>query len=158
MLDRDDAIEMIPCRDGGGGFVEDAAAAEGLPVVVESPHAWLPRERYASERLTLYPLDWDVVRRYPDRAPNNAVDYHIMAALRDWAGPGTHLGDRILDTATLLDRYSRFLVLDEANRAWFANLRLDPAVSATVVTRRGACTLWRVELDRGGGGAVRQPR
>lgn len=135
---------FIPCLDSGGRFLEDGAVGDGLPVVAESPLAWLPRNRYAPRQLTLYPLDWEVVLRYPHKARNNAMDFHIMEMLQNWGEPGSALSARLLSTADILARYPRFLVLDESSRAWLDNLRATVPLSVKLLKQNEGCTLWEV--------------
>lgn len=142
-----DARNMIPCRDAGGRFLEEDAARDGTPVIVASPHAWFPRARYAPAQATLFPLDWDVVVDRPYQARNNAVDYHIMDILRGWAPTGSALATEIVPTADLMARHRRFLVLDEAGRSWFDELRGRRAVSATLIKEGAGCRLWAVDAS-----------
>lgn len=143
-LTRDNPGYLIPCLDEGGHFLEAEAARGGLPVVAESPHSWLPRSRYATGQTTLYPLDWRVVLDWPNRARNNAMDYHIMEALRSWAAPGTVLSENILSTDEILAKYRRFLVLDEAPRAWFDVVSARTPVSVKLLGKGPGCRLWEV--------------
>lgn len=145
----DDVGGPIPCLDAGGRFIEAGAARDGLPIVAESPHAWMPRSRYVPNQTTLYPLDWRVVIGWPDRARNNAMDFHIMEILRDWAAPGTALNTEVLTTEDILSRYGRFLVLDEKGRAWFDEVRARTPMSAALIRENGNCRLW--EVARSGG-------
>ena len=117
-VDTEATRRLLPCLDADGRFLEEGLATDGTPVVAESPHAWFPRARYAPTQATLYPLDWDVVLGFPDRARNNAMDFHIMEILRDWAAPGTPLASRILTTETIAGRHRHMLVLDEDARSW----------------------------------------
>lgn len=136
----------IPCRDAAGRFLEEGLADDGLPVVAESPHAWLPRARYAARQATLYPLDWDVVLRYPLRARNNAMDFHIMEILRDWAAPGTALATRVLTTEDILARHRHLLVLDEDARSWLQRLGTVHPLTARLLRHGPGCRLWDVTL------------
>jgi len=135
---------FIPCLDSDGRFLEDGVAGDALPVVAESPLAWLPRNRYAPRQLTLYPLDWEVVLRYPHKARNNAMDFHIMEMLQNWAEPGSALSARLLSTADILAQNPRFLVLDESSRAWLDNLRATIPLSAKLLKQNKGCRLWEV--------------
>ncbi|MGI3900467.1 MAG: hypothetical protein ACRYGP_24565 [Janthinobacterium lividum] len=140
------ASEM-PCVTGEGRFLEDGIDAD-LPVVIESPHAWLPRNRYAPSRTALYPLDWDVVLNHPHRAPNNAMDFHIMEILKHWAPGGSALATDVLPTAAILSSHPHFLLLDEASRSWFGELRAATPLNATLLGRSPGCRLWRIDLDQ----------
>ncbi len=135
-----------PCVDAQGRFLEERSAGSSLPVVAVSPHAWLPRSRYAAEQVTLYPLDWRVVLEYPDRARNNAMDFHIMDILRDWSTPGSDLATHVLTTEEITSQHERLLVLDEAGRGWFDALRARMPMSATLVKQGVGCRLWDVTL------------
>ncbi len=141
----------IPCLDADGGFLEDGLAADGTPVIAESPHAWFPRARYAPAQATLYPLDWDVVLGFPNRARNNAMDFHIMEILRDWAAPGTPLASRILTTAAITERHRHVLVLDEDARGWFTRLRATVPLTARLLREAGRCHIWDVTLGGSAG-------
>ena len=143
---------LIPCVGSDGHFLEEQAAGTGLPVVAESPHAWLPRSRYAPGQITLYPLDWRVVLDYPHRARNNAMDFHIMEILRDWAAPGSDLATHVLPTEDIIARHGRFLLLDEVSRGWFDELRAHTPVSATLIVQSASCRVWDVDLHPSGGG------
>lgn len=142
---------LIPCLDAEGRFLEQKSAGSGLPVVAVSPHAWLPRSRYAAGQVTLYPLDWRVVLDYPDRARNNAMDFHIMEILRDWSTPSSDLATRVVTTEDVVSRHDRFLVLDEAVRGWFDAFRARVPLSATLVAKSDSCRLWDVTLRRAAG-------
>lgn len=135
---------FIPCLDSDGRFLEDGIVGDALPVVAESPLAWLPRNRYAPRQLTLYPLDWEVVLRYPHKARNNAMDFHIMEMLQNWGEPGSALSARLLSTADILAQNPRFLVLDESSRAWLDNLRATVPLSARLLKQNEGCRLWEV--------------
>ncbi len=137
-------VKLTPCLADNGSFLEDGVDGD-LPLVIESPHAWLPRDRYAPGRRALYPLDWDVVLNHPHRARNNAMDYHIMEILKDWAPTGSALASNLQTTDAILARYPRFLLLDEHDRAWFSELRAARPLSATLVRQSPDCRLWDVE-------------
>lgn len=138
-----DRQERIPCLDAQGRFLEADAVRGGLPVVAESPHVWLPRARYAPNQTTLYPLDWRVVLDHPNRARNNAMDFHIMEILRGWAPPGSALSTNVLSTDDI-SAQSRLLVLNEASRGWFDTLQNSHAVTATLLREVSGCRLWEV--------------
>ena len=138
--------ELIPCVGSDGHFLEEQASGSGLPVVAESPHAWLPRNRYAPGQVTLYPLDWRVVLDHPRLARNNAMDFHIMDILRSWAAPGSDLATHVLGTDDIIARHGRFLLLDEASRGWFDELRARTRLSAALIARGAGCRLWDVDL------------
>jgi hypothetical protein len=110
-----------------------------LPIVTESPHAWFPREFYRQGRY-IYPLDWDVVLKYPRAASNNATDFHIMQRFRSWSGEAG-----ILTTDEILKSYPEFLVLNQPTRSWLRNLMSTQHVVAKPVSRAGKCLLWHVQ-------------
>jgi len=59
----------------------------GCPIVVESPHVWFPRTYYSQNRsLYRFPLDWDVVLKFPRRPTNNATDFNIMQRFKRFFG------------------------------------------------------------------------
>lgn len=136
---------MVACLDQSGLFLEDGVSSD-LPIVTESPHAWLPRSQYAPGRTTLYPLDWDVVLNHPYRSRHNAMDFHIMEILKAWAPPGSALADNLLPTGVLLSQYSRFLLLDDTYRSWFSELRDTRPLSATLLRQAPGCRLWDVTV------------
>lgn len=77
----------IPCTNGEGDFFEDRFVRDGVPIIVESPHVWFPRVYYSQYRsLYRFPLDWDVVLKFTDRATNNATDFNIMQRFKRFAG------------------------------------------------------------------------
>jgi hypothetical protein len=135
--------KRIPCFDDARQtFLEQDLAVPDLPIVTESPHAWFPREAAQPGRY-LYPLDWDVVLKYPFKARNNATDFHIMERFRAWEGaPG------VLTTDEIVQRYGEFLVLQEPDRAWFENLKASRSIEAQLVGQAGACRLWHVRVVR----------
>ena len=148
--DPSDGDGLVPCVDAGGRFLEDGVPLHGLPVIAESPHAWLPRARYAPERTTLYPLDWRVVLDQPTRARNNATDFHIMDALHRWAGPDSPLSRDVATTDEILARHGSFFVLDEASRGWLDELRSRRRVATTVIGQGAGCRFLRVDLRDAG--------
>jgi len=133
------------CANAAGAYFETEFVNGDLPVITESPHVWLPRATYAAHRTAyLFPLDWDVVLKYPERAKGNAVDYHVMDNLRDWGRI-----DGIMSTEDILGKYPQFLVIEQSGRAWFHNLRTTRDVSAEKLAEVSsddgqACTLWKV--------------
>ncbi len=142
--------DLIPCVDAHGRFLEEGVALQGLPLVAESPHAWLPRVRYAPDQTTLYPLDWRVVLDYPDRARNNATDFRIMDVLHRWAGPDSPLAREVATTDEILALHGSFFLLDEASRGWFDGLRSRRRVTVSVAGQGAGCRLLRVDLADAG--------
>ena len=67
--------------------------------------------------LYLFPLDWEVVLKFPERATNNATDFNIMKRFNRFAGLPT-----ILSTDDIIRDYPQFLVVNESSRAWFQKL------------------------------------
>lgn len=134
---RDVRAADIPCVVG-----ETERFLEGenpkLPVVTESPHVFLPR-RWYGHATYLFPLDWQVVENYPTKARNNAVDFHIMRRFAQWAGVS-----QILPTAEILKTYPDFLVLQEADRSWFAQLTETMPVDKQLIAQTAKCRLWAV--------------
>src|SRR6202790_2689679 len=83
LLCRDPVRGGVACADSAGAYFERDCVRGDLPVIAESPHVFLPRATYASQRAAYrFPLDWDVVLNYPERARGNAVDFHIMQSLQ----------------------------------------------------------------------------
>jgi hypothetical protein len=108
----------IPCTDEAGAFFEDRFVREGLPIIVESPHVWFPCVYYSQHRsLYLFPLDWEAVLKFPERATNNATNFNIMKRFKRFAGLPT-----ILSTDDIIRDYPQFLVVNESSRAWFQKL------------------------------------
>jgi hypothetical protein len=140
------ARSQLNCADREGRFFEDPYVRGDLPIVAESPHAWFPRVYYSDNRaLYRFPLDWEVVLKFPDRASNNATDYHIMQRYKRWAGI-----PEILTTEEFIRAYPEFLVVSENNRAWFRNLedarRVTAEKLAEITDAPGhSCTLWHVK-------------
>jgi hypothetical protein len=147
LLYKTPAIPHIPCTDGTGAFFEDRFVRDGVPIVVESPHVWFPRMYYSQHRsLYRFPLDWDVVLKFPGRPTNNATDFNIMQRFKRFAGePG------IRPTEDIVRDYPQFLVVSESNRAWFHNLSNVRRVTADKLAETmddlegNSCTLWHVK-------------
>ena len=119
-----------------------ARSTRQLPVVTELPHAWFPRTYYSpTPAQYIFPLDWDVVLRFPRKERNNAVDFHIMQRFQRITGIPT-----ILPTAQLIERQKEFYVLNERSRAWLDNLRGRYQLHETVVGSSSSCALVRVRV------------
>lgn len=136
----------IPCTNGEGDFFEDRFVRDGVPIIVESPHVWFPRVYYSQYRsLYRFPLDWDVVLKFTDRATNNATDFNIMQRFKRFAGLSS-----ILSTEDIVRKYPQFLVVSESNRAWFHNLSnvkrvaADKLAETTDDLEGNSCILWYV--------------
>ena len=135
------------CADVNGVFFESAFVNGDLPVLVDSPHMFLPRRTYAAHgEAYRFPLDWDVVLNYPDRSRGNAVDFHIMQGLQRWEPM-----PQVESTDDIVRKYPQFLVVEQPYRAWFHNLVETRQVTAeklaTTVPAAPdeiACTLWKV--------------
>lgn len=135
------------CATPDGKFFEESFVHGELPVIVDSPHMFLPRATYAPQgQAYRFPLDWDVVLRYPDRSRGNAVDYHLMQRLRTWRPLR-----QIETTDEILRAYPRFLVIEHPYRAWFLNLVTTRQVTAEKIAEtipaaedEMLCTLWMV--------------
>jgi hypothetical protein len=135
------------CADASGAFFESAFVSGDLPVMVDSPHMFLPRATYAAHgEAYRFPLDWDVVVNYPDRSRGNAVDFHIMQGLQNWEPM-----PQVESTDDIIRKYPQFLVLEQPYRAWFHNLGQTRQVTAEKLAETNpvapdeiACTLWKV--------------
>jgi hypothetical protein len=150
MLSRNPVHGEVPCANSAGAYFEQDFVRGDLPVIAESPHVWLPRATYATNRTAyLFPLDWDVVLKYPERARGNAVDFHILENIRAWADI-----DQITSTEDIVGKYPQFLVIEQSGRAWFHNLTITRKVSAqklnevTSADGSQSCTLWKVTSVR----------
>jgi hypothetical protein len=136
----------LPCFDA-----ESQAFIEGkpglidpkLPVVTVSPRSWFPRVYYAPSPATyLFPLDWEVVLKFPDRERNNAVDFNIMQRFQAWADIPT-----IVTTDALLRAHNEFYVVNEDTRGWLDNLKRNHATQETLLARSDVCSLVRIRVD-----------
>jgi hypothetical protein len=134
------------CADANGVFFESAFVSGDMPVMVDSPHMFLPRATYAAHgEAYRFPLDWDVVLTYPDRSRGNAVDFHIMQGLQTWE-PML----QVESTDDIVRKYPQFLVVEQPYRAWFHNLVETRQVTAEKLAETVpaadeiACTLWKV--------------
>jgi hypothetical protein len=135
------------CATPDGKFFEESFVHGDLPVIVDSPHMFLPRATYAPHgEAYRFPLDWDVVLKYPDRSRGNAVDYHLMQGLQTWRPLR-----QIETTDEILRAYPRFLVIEQPYRAWFLNLITTHQVTAEKMAEtipaaedEILCTLWMV--------------
>lgn len=144
LLSRDPLHGPVPCADGAGAFFENGFVRGDIPVIAESPHVFLPRSVYAPQAAAYrFPLDWDVVLTYPERARGNATDFHVMANLKSWAGMMS-----IMPTDDIVTNYPEFMVIEQSGRAWFHNLTATRDVSAEKLAEATAdgdsCTLWKV--------------
>ena len=135
----------IPCFDAASRtFVDQLPGMidPKLPVVTVSPHAWFPRVYYAPSPATyVFPLDWDVVLKFPYRERNNAVDFNIMKRFQAWAGV-----PNIITTDALIGRYREFYVVNESARAWLDNLKQSRTIDETVLATSETCSLIRVRV------------
>ncbi len=145
MLANDPVRQPTPCADSNGlAFERDFVRGE-LPIVVESPHIFMPRAAYADHGDAYrFPLDWEVVLNYRDRTRGNATDFHIFENLKNWAGMSS-----ILSTDDIVRTMPHFLAIEHSSRAWFHNLRQTRDVTANKLAETsspdgGTCTLWNV--------------
>jgi hypothetical protein len=133
------------CAGADGNYFETNFVDGRLPVIVDSPHIFLPRTTYAAHAESYrFPLDWDVVLKYPKRSPGNAVDFHLMQDLQTWKPL-----PQVETTDDILRKYPQFLVIEQ--RAWFLNLKSTHQVTAEKLAEVAptgnddvACTLWKV--------------
>lgn len=148
VLHADSSVHGKPiCADASGVFFESAFVDGELPVMVDSPHMFLPRATYAVHgEAYRFPLDWDVVLNYPDRSRGNAVDFHIMQGLQTWQPMR-----QVESTDDIVRKYPQFLVIEQPYRAWFHNLLETRQVTAAKLAETVpaasdeiACTLWKV--------------
>lgn len=147
VLDRSSMHRQPVCANDQGGYFESSQLHGDLAVISDSPHIFLPRAAYGVHRGAYrFPLDWDVVLKYPDLSRGNAVDYHIMNGLRTWL-PMT----QVMPTEEILRKNPQFLVVDMPLRSWFRNLRATHDVAAeklaeVKLSAAGdvSCTLWKV--------------
>jgi hypothetical protein len=135
------------CAGSNGRFFEERFIDGKLAVIVDSPRMFLPRATYGAHgQAYRFPLDWDVVLKYPDRARGNAVDFHLMERLKGWKPL-----PQIETTADILTNYQQFLVIAQPYRAWFHNLNATHQVTAEKIAEviptandDVPCTLWKV--------------
>jgi hypothetical protein len=133
------------CIGPDGKFFEESFVDGKLPVVVDSTHLFLGRSTYAAHSEAYrFPLDWQMVLKYPDLSRGNGVDFHLMQWLQTWKPL-----PQVETTDDILKAYPQFLVV--AQRAWFLNLKTTHRVTAEklaeVIPARddeAACTLWKV--------------
>jgi hypothetical protein len=151
LLCRDPVRWQIPCSDSNGAFFETDFVHGDLPVITESSHVFLPRVYYSSHpEVYRFPLDWDVVLKYPQRSTSNATDFNVLQSLRTWADMGS-----IMSTEEIIRDTPEFLVIEQSGRAWFHNLRTTRDVSAEKLTEvtsadgSQSCTLWKVTGVKG---------
>ena len=145
----DPVREQIPCIMPAGDFFETKFVDGQLPVVADSPHVWFPRVAYAPHAEAYrFPLDRDVVLKYPNWARGNAVDYNIMQRIGRWAGVPA-----IMTTDDIVKSAPQFLAI-ESGRAWFHHLRQTREVVAEKLAEvqdaagQARCTLWKVTSVR----------
>jgi hypothetical protein len=146
MLCRNPIYNGVPCANSAGTAFEAGFVNGDLPVIAESPHVFLPRATYSSHRAAYrFPLDWDVVLNYPERARGNAVDYNVMRSLQKW-GPMP----AVMSTEDIVSDFPQFLAIEQSGRAWFHNLRTtrDVAAEKLATTDDQSCTLWKVTSVR----------
>ena len=140
--------EWVPCLNPEHtAFLEDGVDTGGEPIIVESPDAWLPRRTYAHNEY-IFPLDWDVVLKYPLRNKTNAVDYNIMLRFRNWANAGG-----IITTDQIRARYRSFYVLQELKHAWLINYvqtgrSFSSAMELQPIRATSECRLWHVTVNK----------
>ena len=133
------------CVGPDGRFFEESFVDGRLPVVVDSTHLFLGRAAYATHSEAYrFPLDWEMVLKYPDRSSGNAVDFHLMQGLQTWKPL-----PQVETTDDILHAYPQFLVVEQ--RAWFLNLKTTHEVTAEKLTEvipaeedEASCTLWKV--------------
>lgn len=133
------------CAGPDGKFFEESFVDGTLPVIVDSSHLFLGRSTYAAHgEAYRFPLDWEMVLKYPDRSRGNGVEFHLMQWLQTWKPL-----PQVESTDDILGKYPQFLVVEQ--RAWFLNLRTTHQVTAEklaeVIPARqdeAACTLWKV--------------
>lgn len=133
------------CAGPDGRFFEESFVDGKLPVITDSTHMFLGRATYATHGDAYrFPLDWDVVLKYPNRSHGNAADFHLMQELQTWKPE-----PRVVTTDEILKTYPQFLVIEQ--RAWFLNLKTTHQVTAeklaeVIPTAEGEvpCTLWKV--------------
>jgi hypothetical protein len=142
MLCRNPIYNGVPCANNAGTAFEADFVNGDTPVIAESPHVFLPRATYSSHRGAYrFPLDWDVVLNYPERARGNAVDYNVMRSLQKW-GPMP----AVMSTEDIVRNFPQFLAIEQSGRAWFHNLRTtrDVVAEKLATTDDQSCTLWKV--------------
>jgi hypothetical protein len=133
------------CVRPDGKFFEEGFVDGALPVIVDSTHLFLPRATLTAHGDAYrFPLDWEVVLKYPNRSRGNASDFHLMQELQTWKPE-----PRVVTTGDILKTYPQFLVIEQ--RAWFLNLKDTHQVTAeklaeVIPAAEGeiACTLWKV--------------
>jgi hypothetical protein len=146
-LSRQSPYGGVVCADGNGNYLEGPFVNGGIPVIAESLHVFLPRIAYADHSSAYrFPLDWEVVLKYPERPRGNAVDFHVMQNLQSWAPMPS-----IMSTEELVRTYPQFLVIEQSGRAWFQNLKATRNVVAEKLAETPAttdipsfCTIWKV--------------
>ena len=134
-----------PCADSSGQPFERDFVHGDRPVVVDSPHIFMPRATYAAHGdVYRFPLDWYVVLNYRDRTRGNATDFNIFNNLKTWGGLAS-----IQTTDDLIRAQVPFLAIEHSSRAWLYNLRKTRDVTAeqlaeTASPGGGTCTLWNI--------------
>ncbi|HUJ09158.1 MAG TPA: glycosyltransferase family 39 protein [Verrucomicrobiae bacterium] len=90
------------------------AALAGLPVVLDTPHAFLPRVHYLGTNSNYYfILDWEAATD-PKSQRGASVNYKIIDLLHEY-----YSLPNAVSTQDFLSRYPRFLYFDQYVSAWF---------------------------------------
>ncbi|HEY9216120.1 MAG TPA: hypothetical protein VIQ29_25095 [Ancylobacter sp.] len=134
-----------PCTDDNNAYFETRLVDGTLPVIVESPHVFLPRAAFAAHAGAYrFALDWDVVLKYPQRSRGNATEFHVLQRLKAWQPVLS-----VMETNDIVNDYPEFLVIEQSGQAWFENLRQTRDVAAERLAQVSGsagdvCTLWKV--------------
>lgn len=104
------ALQIPPARPPGS---LEAALYPDLPVVTESPHAYLPRHHYSANRDRIFYVLDSLSAFDRSGALNGPTDFHHMLAIKR-----NFRGQNILSGDSILHLYPRFLLVDENDRLW----------------------------------------
>ena len=107
------------------------ASLQGLPMAMQTPHAFLPRMYYLGTNSNYYyVLDWEASIDPRSQPGSNIYDQTVDGLRRFYPLP------HAIDGADFLSEYSRFLYLDQHENAWLdLRLRSNPQYKLTLIPR-----------------------
>jgi hypothetical protein len=125
----------VPCFDQSKNTYLEDPFQDGVPIVVLSSLAWLPRLNRAREEV-LFPLD---ERALDENDAGRHWDAHFVRRFSEW------LGLHVVTTGEMLGR-GDFMVLDDGKGPWLKFIQRNYKLELKPLAEINHCRLWRVKV------------